>query len=62
MKNLDLLKFCNNIKEVIKYINSYSENSSDENLESIENFIQDFVYGGRKNSLNILEEYYNLIK
>ncbi len=55
-------KICNNITEVIKYINSYSENSSDQNLESIENFIQDYVYGGRKNSLNILEEYYDLIK
>ena len=35
-------KICNNIKEVIKYINSYSENSSDQNLESIEKFYSGF--------------------
>ena len=55
-------KICYNVNEVTSYINSYSKKHSDQNFELIEGFINEYVYGGRKNSSNILNEYYNLIK
>ena len=55
-------KICNDINEVTSYINSYNKNHSDQNLKNIEDFINEYVYGGRKNSSNILDEYYNFIK
>lgn len=55
-------KICNNINEVVEYINSYDDNNLNQNLELISKFIRDYVYGGRENSSSILREYYDLIK
>lgn len=61
-ENFGFAEVCNSSDDVVSYLNSYNKNNSKQNLELIENFIIEYVYGGRNDGSNILNEYYNLIK
>ena len=61
-ENSGFAEVCNSTDDVVSYLNTYKKDNSKQNLKLIENFIIEYVYGGRNDCSNILTEYYNLIR